>query len=190
MPGSSPGMTNRVCSVCVAALESAGEKRVLPAGAPNPLTIFCNAFGEGAEAGAHALAERLERLEPRRPAGGVDADTLGRAVIHRDEDRGLTSSAKVEVRSVPHISSTRSVRRVPSWVFGPCGRPTQPGAWRPCSRVKRRTRRLEVRMPAKRSRAQISGSPRRGAGSRPAARGSPRPASPRRASARPGLADA
>jgi hypothetical protein len=40
-----------------------------------------DALGEGAEAGAHALAERLERLEPRRPAGGVDADTLGRAVI-------------------------------------------------------------------------------------------------------------
>ena len=48
-----------------------------------------DALGEGAEAGAHALAQRLERLEAGRPAGGVDADAFGRAVIDRDEDRGL-----------------------------------------------------------------------------------------------------
>jgi hypothetical protein len=49
---------------------------------------------------------------------------------------------------VPHIASTRSVRTVPSWALGPCGRPTRPGACRPCSRVRRRTRRLEVRTPS------------------------------------------
>ena len=63
------------------------------------------------------------------------------------------SPVMVEVRSVPHMSSTRSVRIVPSWAFGPCGRPTG-GASRSCSRIRRSTRRLEVRMPAKRSRAQ------------------------------------
>jgi hypothetical protein len=41
-----------------------------------------DALGEAAKASADALAERLEGREPGRPAGGVDADTLGRAVIH------------------------------------------------------------------------------------------------------------
>jgi hypothetical protein len=35
------------------------------------------------------LAQRLERLEASRPARGVDADAFRRAVIDRDEDRGL-----------------------------------------------------------------------------------------------------
>ena len=62
-------------------------------------------------------------------------------------------------RSAPQIGAPHLVdplgAMVPSWALGPCGRPTRPGAWRPCSRVRRRTRRLEVRTPAKRRRAQI-----------------------------------
>ena len=46
-------------------------------------------LGEGAEGGAHALAERLERLEARGAARGVDAQAFRRAVIDRHEDRGL-----------------------------------------------------------------------------------------------------
>jgi hypothetical protein len=64
------------------------------------------------------------------------------------------SPVMVEVRSVPHVASTLAVRIAPSWALGPCGRPTRPGANRPCARISRRTRRLEVRMPAKRTRAQ------------------------------------
>jgi hypothetical protein len=64
------------------------------------------------------------------------------------------SPVRVEVRSVPHMVSTRSVRIVPSCAFGPCGRPSQLGASRSCLRIRRSTRRLEVRMPAKRKRAQ------------------------------------
>ena len=37
-----------------------------------------DALGEGAEAGAHALAQRLERLEPRRASGRVDAQAFSR----------------------------------------------------------------------------------------------------------------
>src|SRR5512132_2059647 len=48
-----------------------------------------DALGEGTKAGAHALAERLERLEAGRAVGCVDADTLGRAVVYGDEDRSL-----------------------------------------------------------------------------------------------------
>jgi hypothetical protein len=48
-----------------------------------------DALAEGAEAGAHSLAQRLERLEPSGAAGRVDAQALGRGVINGDEDRGL-----------------------------------------------------------------------------------------------------
>src|SRR5918996_1099539 len=63
---------DELTAVVVAELEAAGDARA-----------------EGAEAGTHSLAQRLERLEPGRPAGGVDADAFRRAVIDRDEDRGL-----------------------------------------------------------------------------------------------------
>ena len=46
-------------------------------------------LAEGAEGEAHGLAERLERLEARRPPGSVDAQALGRGVVDGDEDRGL-----------------------------------------------------------------------------------------------------
>src|SRR5215218_5170408 len=36
-----------------------------------------------------ALADWLQRLEARRPCGGVDTDTFGRAVVDGDEHRGL-----------------------------------------------------------------------------------------------------
>src|SRR5918912_769563 len=60
----------------------------------------------------------------------------------------------VEVRSVPHIVSTVSGMIVPSWLRGPRGAPFREGASRPCSRVSRSTRRLEVRTPPWRSLAQ------------------------------------
>ena len=44
------------------------------------------------------------------------------------QDRAWPSSVRVEVRSVPRISSIRYVRMVPSWAFGPCGRSTR---WTP-----------------------------------------------------------
>ena len=43
---------------------------------------------------------------------------------------------------------------VPSWLRGPRGAPTREGASSPCSRISRKTRRLEVRTPAMRNRAQ------------------------------------
>ena len=64
-------------------------------------------FGESAQALAHRLPDRLERLEAIRPPAGVDADALGRALgrlslpswrngpsalpmmIDRNEHRGL-----------------------------------------------------------------------------------------------------
>jgi hypothetical protein len=46
-------------------------------------------LAEGAEALAHPLPDRLERLEAIPAAAGVEADALGRAVIDGDEHRGL-----------------------------------------------------------------------------------------------------
>ena len=53
---------------------------------------------------AHTLAEWFQGLEPGAVAGGVDADALAGAVIHRDEDRGLSFSRQAarRIRS-PHL---------------------------------------------------------------------------------------
>src|SRR3954452_17674235 len=46
-------------------------------------------LGERAEALAHALTDRLERLEALGAAAGVKADALGRAMTDSHEHRGL-----------------------------------------------------------------------------------------------------
>src|SRR3954454_22119946 len=53
---------------------------------------------------------------------------------------------------------------VPSWLRGPRGAPTREGASRLFARMSRRTRRLDVRTPATRSRAQTQGNRLRGSG--------------------------
>ena len=91
-------------------------------------------LGESAEAGAHALTKGLERLEPARLAlpattSVVVAERRARRAAwmprHSVEAWSTVmkiaawpSPVRVAVRSVPHISSTRSVRIVPSWAFG------------------------------------------------------------------------
>ena len=84
-------------------------------------------LGERTEALAHRLPDRLERLEAVGAAAGVQADALGRAVVDGHEHRDLAWPSPVitEVRSVPHIRSTRSVVIVPSWALGPRGRPAR-----------------------------------------------------------------
>ena len=47
-----------------------------------------------------------------------------------------------------HIASWASGMIVPSWLRGPRGQPTRLAADRPLSRIRRRTRSLEVRRPA------------------------------------------
>ena len=64
------------------------------------------------------------------------------------------SAVQVVVRSVPHIVSTLSGMMVLSWLRGPRGAPTRVGASRSWARIRRSTRRLEVRTPFMRSRAQ------------------------------------
>jgi hypothetical protein len=61
---------------------------------------------------------------------------------------------QVVVRSVPHMASTVAGTMVPSWARGPRGEPTREGASRSCAPISRSTRRLEVRTPPWRSRAQ------------------------------------
>ena len=66
----------------------AQEGEFLPEGVGHVLALMAVADGKalgdllskGTEAGAHALADRLQRLEGGGPARGVDADALGRAV--------------------------------------------------------------------------------------------------------------
>ena len=111
---------------------------------------------EAAEVLPHALAERLQRLEAVARLGGVQADALARAVVDGDEDVDLALAGGDGRGHVgaPHRRRARSVVIVPSWAFGPWAWPTRCGAWRSCSRISRRTRSLEVRMPWWRSRAQ------------------------------------
>jgi hypothetical protein len=113
-----------------------------------------NTLADRVKVAAHALAHRLERLEAGAAPGGVDADALGVVVIDGDKHRDLPLSGPVVVMSVPHILSTASGMMVPSWLRGPRGSPTRPGASRAFSRISRSTRRSELRMPAIRSRAQ------------------------------------
>jgi hypothetical protein len=70
---------------------------------------------------AHTLANRLQGFKTRPELGGVDADTLQRTVVHRQEDRCrcLPVLVIVVVMSVPHISSTRSCLDRPVMRFVP-----------------------------------------------------------------------
>jgi len=79
-------------------------------------------LGKGAEALAHGLPHRLERLEAIGTMAGMNADALRRAVIDGDEHRGLTLArhdrgqvgAPHRVNSVggdAAIVSLRSMRR-------------------------------------------------------------------------------
>ena len=133
------------------ALEVVGDE--LAAVVVAQLQAVGGGLAEGTKQVPHGLAERLERFEPGRAAGSVDAQALGRGVIDGDEDAAWPSPVRVEVRSVPHIVSTAR--------FGSCRRGLRAvrspdRAWR--QQVVRphqsRTRRLEVRMLAKRSRTQ------------------------------------
>src|SRR3954464_533863 len=131
------------------------------------------------QAGGDVLGERAAALAhppldpPRRPPGASRPACLTGSSASKRSARRLawtpTHSAEqwstatntaawpspviTEVRSVPHIRSTRAVVIVPSWAFGPRGWPARWWASRPCSRVSRRTRRRLVRMPAQRRRA-------------------------------------
>jgi hypothetical protein len=123
------------------ALEVVGNE--LTAVVVTELEAMGDSIGEAAEAGAHALADRLEGLE----AGAWLPATTTEVVAERRPRRAAwmpthsaeqwstatkieacPSPVRVEVRSLPHIRSTRSVRIVPSCALGPCGRPTRPGA--------------------------------------------------------------
>ena len=92
-----------------------------------------------------ALADRLEGLE----AVGV---RLAWTPTHSAEQWSTAtntaawpSPVTTEVRSVPHIRSTRSVVIVPSWALGPRGAPARWWARRPCSRMSRRTLSNDIR---------------------------------------------
>ena len=84
------------------ALEVVGDE--LAAVVVAQLQAIRDALAEGAETGAHGLAQRLERLETRRAAGSVDAQALGRGVIDGDEDRGLALAGQGRGRiGAPHL---------------------------------------------------------------------------------------
>ena len=70
-----PGRRRRDAEEGELALEVVGDELATMVMAK--LQAGSNVLGEGAEAGADALADRLERLKPGRPASGVDADALG-----------------------------------------------------------------------------------------------------------------
>jgi hypothetical protein len=85
---------------------------------------------------------------------GMDADAFGGAMIHRDEHRSQPLTGERGHKIGAHMVSTVSGMMVPSWLRGPRGEPTRPGASRSFSRISRSTRRNDVRIPAHRNRAQ------------------------------------
>jgi hypothetical protein len=109
--------------------------------------------GHPAEVAARALADRLQRLEVRRPGGGMNADAFGGGVIDGDEHGGGPSLVQVMVGSVPHMVSAVSGMMVPSCARGPRADPTRVGANKALSRISRSTRLSEARVPAARSQA-------------------------------------
>ena len=66
-----------------------------------------DAVGEGDEAVVHGLAQRLQGLEARGPAGGMDAQALAGPVIDDDEDGGLAlaGEGRGQIRAPPPRSS-------------------------------------------------------------------------------------
>jgi hypothetical protein len=110
---------------------------------------------DAAEALGDALPDRLQRLVPGAVQGGVDADALGRAMVDGDEDRDLALLHREAGRHVgaPHrVDGLRDDRAVVAARAARTARPCR--AWRPFSRIRRRTRSFDVRRPAWRSRAQ------------------------------------
>lgn len=60
------------------------------------------AFGDGTKVVPHALADRLQRLEAIAAAVGMDADALGVAMIHGNEDVGR---AVAERHGLGHVGA-------------------------------------------------------------------------------------
>ena len=108
-----------------------------------------------AEVFPQPLAQRLQRFEARAGARRVDADALLCAVVDGDED-GSVALAGGEAGSrvgPPHFVGVPGGDRAVV-VARPAAAPDRVGASRPASRISRSTRPLDVRTPARRSRAQ------------------------------------
>lgn len=69
--------------------------------------------GNGAEALAHGLHDRFQRLEAMAVPGGMYPGAFGGAVIDRMNTAARPSPVITARMSVPHISRTRSVVMVP-----------------------------------------------------------------------------
>jgi hypothetical protein len=111
-------------------------------------------LGEAAEVAPDTLAKRLERLKAGGTLRRMNADALGRTMIDGDKDRDLTLAGDGGAQ----IGAPHGVDRLgddgPVVAARPARRAAARGASRSCSRISRSTRRLEVRVPPWRSRAQ------------------------------------
>ena len=112
-------------------------------------------LADGAEVPAHTLADRFQGLEAVGALVGVDADAFAVAVIDGDEDVG---HALGQGDALGHVGAPHDVHGLggDGAVVRLSGRlRTRCGAKSPFSRISRRTRPGELRIPEKRSRAQI-----------------------------------
>ena len=114
-----------------------------------------HACADAPEAFPDALADRLQGLEAGPALGGMEPDARGRAVIDGHEDDGCPLG---DGHGGRHVCAPHHVGSLggdgPIVPFGPCAWPARGGAWRSCSRINRRTRSFEVRIPATHSFAQ------------------------------------
>ena len=108
---------------------------------------FGGAATEAAEVLTDTLAEGFESLEAGGTLDGMNAHTLGRAMVNGSEDGDLA------VASMTHIRLGRSVVMIPLWILAATGTAWRWGASNWACRIRRSTRAFEVRTPANRRRA-------------------------------------
>ncbi len=105
-------------------------------------------LADGPEAFPHPLADRLKGLKAGATGGGVDTNAPRRAMVNSDEDGNLSASGQDGPRHIrtPHL--VYGLRDDGSVVGARAmGRPSAGLSTRPFSRISRRTRAFEVRMP-------------------------------------------
>jgi hypothetical protein len=103
---------------------------------------------EAAELLAHALAERLQRLEPIPRQVGVDADALTSAMVDGHEDTDL---ALLGGHGRRHVGPPTLVEAIgddgPIMGLGALGMPDPPSSLQVVLAISRRARSSEVRIP-------------------------------------------
>ena len=105
----------RACDAEAAALGLEVVARVLGAVIVAKGKAGGDVFADGAEALAHALPDRLERLEAIGAAAGLEADAFGRALVGCDDTDRLALAGHDGVSRLPPHEIDPLVMTAASW---------------------------------------------------------------------------